>query len=161
MNKGDLWELAAAIVWAVHVLLVDHYSPGHSVGALTFTQVAVSAVLTAIFLPVVWAVGWETPRVAWTANLITAVLITALGATAVAFSIQVWAQRFTTPTHVAILFSLEPVFAALTSFVVYGKWLSGRAIVGAALLLAGILAAELKEPPATPEGATAEFKASR
>jgi drug/metabolite transporter (DMT)-like permease len=160
LNKGDLWELAAAIFWAVHILVVDHCSPGHSVGALTFMQVAVSAVLTTIFLPAVWAVGWETPRVAWTENVIAAVLITALGATAIAFSIQVWAQRFTTPSHVAILFSLEPVFAALTSFVVYGKWLSGREILGAALLLAGILAAELKGPPATPEGATAGFKAS-
>ncbi len=155
LNKGDLWVFGAAILWAFHILLVGHYSPRHSVGALTFMQVAVSAGLTAIFLPVVWKTGLESPRVAWTPNLISAVLITAFGATAIAFSIQVWAQRFTTPAHVAILFSLEPVFAALTSFVVYGQWLSGRAILGAALVLAGILAAELKGPvPTAPEGAT-------
>ena len=154
LNKGDLWVFGAAILWAFHILLVGHYSPRHSVGALTFMQVAVSAGLTAIFLPVVWKTGLELPRVAWTPNLISAVLITAFGATAIAFSIQVWAQRFTTPAHVAILFSLEPVFAALTSFVVYGEWLSGRAILGAALVLAGILAAELKGPaPVAPEAA--------
>jgi drug/metabolite transporter (DMT)-like permease len=154
LNKGDLWVFGAAILWAFHILLVGHYSPRHSVGALTFMQVAVSAGLTALFLPLIWKTGLETPHVSWTPNLISAVLITAFGATAIAFSIQVWAQRFTTPAHVAILFSLEPVFAALTSFVFYGEWLSGRAILGAALVLAGILAAELKGPaPTAPEGA--------
>jgi len=71
---------------------------------------------------------------------------TAVFATAVAFSIQFWAQRHTTPTHAAILFTLEPVFAALTSFVVLHERLGGRALLGAALVLAGILLSELRGP---------------
>jgi drug/metabolite transporter (DMT)-like permease len=75
-----------------------------------------------------------------------AVLITAVLATAVAFSAQVWAQQYTTPTHTAILFSLETVFAALASYVVLRERLGGRALAGATLILVGILLAELKGP---------------
>ncbi len=156
LNKGDLWVLGSAIVWAFHILLVGHYSPRHSVGALTFTQVGVSAGFTALFLPLLWATGMERPHVVWSGSVVTAVLVTAVGATAVAFSIQVWAQRFTTPSHVAILFSLEPVFAALTSLAFFGERLTGRTLAGGALVLTGILVAELKGPaPAAPEEATA------
>lgn len=155
LNKGDLWVMASAVVWALHILAVGHFSPRHSVGALTFSQVAVSAGFTVLFLPLVSVAGWETPRVTWSTAVIAAVIVTAVGATALAFSIQVWAQKFTTPAHVAILFSLEPVFAALTSVLFYGEHLTGRTLTGAALVLAGILMAELKGPaPAAPEAAT-------
>jgi drug/metabolite transporter (DMT)-like permease len=155
LNKGDLWVLGSSVIWAFHIIVVGHYSPRHSVGALTFTQVAVSAGFTALFLPLFSVSGLETPRLVLTGGLIAAVLVTALGATAIAFSLQVWAQRFTTPAHVAIFFSLEPVFAALTSYVFYGERFTGRTFAGAALVLAGIVMAELKGPaPAAPEAAT-------
>jgi len=56
-----------------------------------------------------------------------------------------------TPSHAAILFTLEPVFAVATSYVVLGERLGMRSLLGAALVLAGILAAELLGPPAAPE----------
>jgi drug/metabolite transporter (DMT)-like permease len=155
LNKGDLWVMGSAVVWALHILAVGHFSPRHSVGALTFTQVAVSAGFTVLFLPLVTMAGWEAPRLTWSGAVIAAVVVTAVGATAFAFSIQVWAQKFATPSHVAILFSLEPVFAAFTSVLFYGEHLTGRTIAGAALVLAGIVMAELKGPgPAAPEAAT-------
>jgi drug/metabolite transporter (DMT)-like permease len=155
LNRGDLWVLASTVAWAFHILLVGHYSPKHSVGALTFTQVAVTAGLTGLFLPLLWVTKVEAPRIEWTGSVAVAVVFTAVGATAIAFSIQVWAQRFTSPSHVAILFSLEPVFAALTSFVLLGERLGGRGMAGGALVLLGILLAELKGPrPAAPEAAT-------
>ncbi|HVC00074.1 MAG TPA: DMT family transporter [Candidatus Dormibacteraeota bacterium] len=160
LNRGDLWVLACAVVWAFHILAVGHYSPRLSVGALTFTQVAVAAVLSAVFLPLLRATNLEIPRLAWNRELILAVVVTSLGATAVAFSLQVWAQKFTSPAHVAILFSLEPVFAALTSFAFYGERFTARALAGAALVLAGILLSELKGPaPAAPESAVPEAPA--
>jgi drug/metabolite transporter (DMT)-like permease len=66
--------------------------------------------------------------------------------TALAFSVQVWSQRYLTAAHTGILLTLEPVFAALTSFVWLGERLSGRALLGCVLILTGILVAELKGP---------------
>ena len=56
---------------------------------------------------------------------------------------QAWAQQFTPPTHTALIFALEPVFAWVTSYVVLKERLGGRAAVGAALILGGILLSEL------------------
>jgi drug/metabolite transporter (DMT)-like permease len=61
-------------------------------------------------------------------------------------------QQHTSPSHTAILVSLEPVFAALTSWLLVREHFGGRTLIGAALILAGILLAELKGPaPAVPE----------
>jgi drug/metabolite transporter (DMT)-like permease len=78
--------------------------------------------------------------------------LTGVLATAVAFSVQVWAQQHTSASHAAIVFTLEPVFAALTSFAFFHERLGLRALAGAALILAGILLAEFKGPaPAAAE----------
>jgi drug/metabolite transporter (DMT)-like permease len=146
LNAGDLLVFVCAVFFALHIIFVGRYSPHHSVGALSFLQIATTAALTAVALPLFSLAGWETPHLRLTGELVFAVLTTAVLATAVAFSVQVWAQQSTTPTHTAILFSLEPVFAAVTSYIVLGERLSGRALVGAGLILVGILVAELKGP---------------
>ncbi len=68
-----------------------------------------------------------------------------------AFSIQLWAQRYTTPSHAAILFTLEPVFAAITSYILIRERLSRRTVLGELFVLTGILIAELLDPSAAPE----------
>jgi drug/metabolite transporter (DMT)-like permease len=72
-------------------------------------------------------------------------------ATAIAFSTQLWAQQYTTSSHAAIIFTLEPVFAVITSYLVIGERFDRRSKVGALLVLAGILIAELLGPAAAPE----------
>jgi drug/metabolite transporter (DMT)-like permease len=146
LNVGDVLALGCALMFAFHIILVARYSPRHSVAALSFLQVATTAVLTALCLPVLAVTRWEPPFVRWSPNLIAAVLITAVGATALCFSLQVWAQQYTSPTHTAILFSLEPVFAALTSLIVVHERLGARVLAGATLVFIGILLAELKGP---------------
>ena len=73
-----------------------------------------------------------------------ALLVSSLLSTALAFTVQVWAQRITTATRAALIFALEPVVAWAFSFVVMGERLPPRGILGAILILAGILVAELK-----------------
>jgi drug/metabolite transporter (DMT)-like permease len=86
----------------------------------------------------------EPVHLAWSTNVWVALAVTSLLATALAFSIQTWAQRWSSPTRTALIFSLEPVFAWLTSYLVAGEVLSQRGMAGAALILAGILIVELK-----------------
>lgn len=146
LNIGDFLVLGCAVMFAFHIILVAKYSPRHSVAALSFLQVATTAGLTALCLPVLSATNWEPPRVEWSPDLIAALLITAVGATALCFSLQVWAQQYTSPTHTAILLSLEPVFAALTAVFVAHERLGARVLFGAVLVFIGILLAELKGP---------------
>ena len=143
IGKGDLLTLGCAAAFAVHILLVGHHSRHMDSDWLALLQIAACA---AIACATFW---WlERPSVRWTPAVVWAVAITALPATAVAFWIQTWAQRFTTATRAALIFALEPVFAWLTSFAVAGEILSGRAAAGAVCILAGILLVELKPIPA-------------
>ncbi|MGA2048344.1 MAG: EamA family transporter, partial [Terracidiphilus sp.] len=71
-------------------------------------------------------------------------------ATAAAFSIQSWAQSVLPPTHTALLLTMEPVFAWVTSFLVMHERLGLRAASGAVLILAGIALTELVKQPHVP-----------
>jgi drug/metabolite transporter (DMT)-like permease len=76
--------------------------------------------------------------------VVWAILITGLLATALAFSVMAWAQRYTSAARTALIFMLEPVVAWITSYAIVGEGLSGRAAAGAALILGGVAMAELK-----------------
>jgi drug/metabolite transporter (DMT)-like permease len=154
LNHGDLLVGGCAVVFALHILLVGHFSPKHPVGALSFYQIAMTAALSILAVPVASAAHLEPAKFHPSAQMLAAVVTTAVFATAIAFSIQIWAQQRTTPSHTAIIFSLEPVFAGVTSYVMLGEVLSGRALAGAALILAGIVLAEVMGgSPVAPESA--------
>ncbi|MGB0037033.1 MAG: DMT family transporter [Candidatus Acidiferrales bacterium] len=146
LNRGDPLVLVGAVMFALHVIFISRYVETHSVGALAFLQVATTAALATFFIPILASTGWEPPRIVWTGTLVFAVLITALGSTVIGFSFQTWAQQFTSPTHTAIFISLEPVFAVLTSWLLAREHLNARILLGGALILAGILIAELLGP---------------
>jgi drug/metabolite transporter (DMT)-like permease len=152
LNCGDPIVFGCAVMFALHFIFTGHYVERHSVAALSFLQVATTAVLSALLLPIVTAAGWERPRLHWTGYLVFAILLTAIGATVIGFSLQTWAQQFASPAHAAILVSLEPVFAAATSLVFTRERLGGRVLLGAALILAGILLAEWKASAETQPG---------
>ena len=86
---------------------------------------------------------WRSRSIHFSSRVVWAILITGLICTAAAFTVQAWAQQFIPPTHTALIFALEPVFAWLTSFVVEGERLGLRATLGALLILAGVLVSEL------------------
>lgn len=136
---GDLLVLGCSFAYALHIIVLGHFSSHMTYETLAVNQIATGALLGALTF---WWI--ETPRVRWTPGVLIALAITSLLATALAFSIQSWAQQFTTPTRTAVIFSLEPVFAWLTSFLIAGELLTTRAAAGAALILGGILFVELK-----------------
>ncbi|HEY2351127.1 MAG TPA: DMT family transporter [Candidatus Acidoferrum sp.] len=148
LNRGDPLVLVCALAFALHMILIGRHVARHSVAALSFLQVATTAALSALLLPVASVVGWEQPRIVWSGYVIFAILLTAIGATVIGFSLQTWAQQYAPPSHVAILVSLEPVFAAITSLALRQEHLAARTLLGAGLILAGILLAEWRAPAA-------------
>lgn len=138
VNAGDLLTLACAFGFACHVLALAHFSPRMRFEQLALLQVSFAAVFMAISLPI-----FERPYVHWSARVVLALAVAAVLATAVAFTVQSWAQQFLPATHTAVLFTLEPVFAWLTSWIILGERLGLRSGAGALLILAGIGITEL------------------
>jgi drug/metabolite transporter (DMT)-like permease len=139
VSRGDLLTFFCAIGFAAHIVTLGHFSENMRFQLLSVAQVGTAAVLA---LSSFW---WaETPHVRWRPAVICAILVTGLFATALAFTIQAWAQQYTTSTRTGLIYMLEPVFAWITSYCMVGEGLSGRAAAGAALILGGVVLVELK-----------------
>ncbi|HEY1217439.1 MAG TPA: DMT family transporter [Bryobacteraceae bacterium] len=139
ISRGDLLTLLCAFGFAAHIVTQGHYSGCVSFELLSVTQIATSAVWS-------WSLLWwmEKPHLEWRPSVICAILVTGLLATALAFTIQAWAQRYTTSTRTALIYMLEPVTAWLTSYFLTGEGLSGPAAAGAGLILGGVVLVEVK-----------------
>lgn len=139
ISYGDALTLGCAFAFAWHILVLGRYSAASSFELLAVMQIAVTAALAASLC---W---WVEPfRFTMSLQVWGAVAITGIFSTALAFTVQAWAQRHTTPTRAGLIFAMEPVSAAITSYVVAGEVLPERGIFGAMLILTGILAVELK-----------------
>ena len=145
MNLGDILTFGCAIGFAFHCIALGHVSPRIPFQPLAILQVGFSAVFMAVSLPFI-----ERPHVHVTLRLSIALLIAAALATAAAFSIQTWAQSILPSTHTALLLTLEPVFAWITSFLITGERLGLRPASGAILILVGIAITELIPQPHVP-----------
>jgi drug/metabolite transporter (DMT)-like permease len=138
MNFGDLLTLGCALGFSFHMLALAHFSPRVRFEQLAVLQVGFAAVFMAVSMPV-----FERPYLHWSVRVAVALAIAAVLATAAAFTIQSWAQQYLPPTHTALLLTLEPVFAWITSFLVLGERLGLRSGAGALLIFAGIGVTEL------------------
>ena len=143
IGRGDLLTLLCALCFAVHIVTVGHYS-----GVVQFETLALLQIGTAALLSLASFWWFEPAFVRWSAGVVAGTVFAGLVATAVAFTVQAWAQQYTTSTRTALIYALEPVFAWMTSYLVTGESLSARALAGALLILAGILLVELKPAPA-------------
>jgi len=139
IGRGDILVACSTVAYALHILVLARYTKTADVGWLAVVQIATAAMLG--WLTFWWAAPVE---VRWTGAVWIALAVTSVLATAFAFSALTWAQKYTTATHTALILSLEPVFAWLASYVAAGEVLTGRGIAGAALILGGIVLAELK-----------------
>jgi drug/metabolite transporter (DMT)-like permease len=147
INFGDALTFGCSISFALHCLALSHVSPRISFQPLALLQVGFCAVFMAISLPFI-----EHPYIHFTPQLLLALGIAAALVTAAAFSIQSWAQSILPSTHIALLLTMEPVFAWITSFIVTGERLGLRPASGAILILAGIALTELVPQPHVPTG---------
>jgi drug/metabolite transporter (DMT)-like permease len=136
-GRGDLLVLISAFVQAFHIVMVERYANRFDVFALTFVQVAVAAVA---FGAVSLAFEELTVPRGWT--VWSALIVTGLFAVAFAYVVQVWAQRRVSATRIAIVFSLETVFAGLFGYLLAGDRLGAIGFAGCAAIFAGIVVAE-------------------
>ena len=138
VRQGDALVLGCAVAFAAHILLLGRYAPRFSTYRLAVVQLG-----TAGLVALAWA-GLAGDLVApASAEVWVALAVTSVAASAGAFLVQTRAQREVSPTRTAVILTMEPVFAGLFGFLLAGERLSGRGWLGAGLILAGMLVAEL------------------
>lgn len=138
VNRGDVLTLAGAAFFAVHIVLVGTYTRRFSFVHLVPVQILVVGLLSSAALPLM-----RNQTLHFTGELLMVILVTAVLATSLAFSVQNWAQQYTPASHAALIFALEPVFAAICSRLVFGEHLGVRVLAGSALILLGMVISEI------------------
>jgi drug/metabolite transporter (DMT)-like permease len=144
LTIGDGLVFICAIAFALQIILTGKYSFNFPTLLLTVVQIITVAVLSMIcaFLFEDWQSSF-TSDILLDTNVLTALIITSVFATALAFLIQTSVQKYTNPTRVALIFAMEPVFAAITGFIWAGDRLSISAFAGCLLIFAGMIYAEI------------------
>lgn len=138
INIGDVLSICCALGFALHVLALARTSRRIPFQQMAVLQIGFCALFMAVSTPLL-----ERSWIHLTPRLGVAILLAAVLATALAFTIQSWAQQYLPATHTALILTLEPVFAGITAFVLLHERLGLRGSLGAVLILGGIATAEL------------------
>jgi drug/metabolite transporter (DMT)-like permease len=134
VGYGEGLVLVSAIAFGAHIVALGRWSNGLDSYAMTVVQLAGCALLTGILA---FAQGYELPagNSGW-----PVVFFTAIFATAIAFMVQTWSQAHISSTKVAVILTMEVVFAALFAVIFGGETIRLQALVGGALVLAAMFA---------------------
>ncbi len=146
LNFGDVLVFFCAISFAAHIVVTGKYTPFYSTLLLTIVQIFTVSVLSSISAVLFedWQRAFDS-EVMGNANVFLALIICSIFATALAFLAQTNFQKFTTPTRVALIFAMEPVFAAITGFFWANERLGSKALLGCLLIFIGMILAELPQ----------------
>lgn len=137
-NRGDLFTIFCAFFFAFQIIFVEIYTRRFNFIKLVFAEF-----LTVTILSSVSAFAFENIQITFSSNVVVAILITSVPATALALTVQMWAQRITTATRVGIIFTTEPIFAMLFAYILAREVFGAFEFIGAAIILTGMLMAEL------------------
>lgn len=144
LNIGDGFVFICAISFAFQIILTSKFSSKYPTLLLTVIQILTVAVLSVFFS--ICFEDWQkvlNPQLLFSKDIILALVITGVFATAVAFFVQTKFQKYTSTTRVALIFTMEPVVAAITGFFWAHEHLSYSALFGCMLIFMGMIFAEL------------------
>jgi len=140
-NPGDFLMLLCAFCFAFHIVFVGCYASKVNTTLLSTIQIGTVALISGIA-----GLAFESHLpIRFTTAVWVGLLTTAIPATALAFFVQNTMQKYTTPMHTAVIFSLEPVFAGIAGYFLLGEVLGFRGLLGAALVFLGMVLSELSE----------------
>jgi drug/metabolite transporter (DMT)-like permease len=138
INSGDVLIIVGAVFYAIFIIFTDKFTKSVDSITLGILQLGFAGVWGLLF-----SLFFEKPHLPDTTESWVAVLALSILCSAIGFIGQACAQKYTTPTHTGLIFSLEPVFAALFAFIFVAETLPARGYIGAALILIGVLTAEI------------------
>jgi len=136
---GEFLVFISAIAFAAHILALSKWSSGRDTYAMTIVQLSICALLTG---SISLAQGFQAPP---DSGVWWVVIFTAIICTAVAFIVQTWSQAHMTSTKVAVILTMEVVFAALFAVILGGEVLTLQVLSGGVLVLVAMYLIVIKE----------------
>lgn len=141
-NLGDFLTLLCAFFFAMYVVYLDMISSKYVFWMLLIVQIGVSAFLafgTAIFFDII---NYEPLRINITSQLSFGILYTSIFATLITITLQTKYQKLVTPTKAGIVYSFEPIFAAIIAFIYLSERVTSFGLLGAFLIFIGLIISE-------------------
>ena len=139
---GDTLTLLGALAYAAHIVSISKFGGEVEVLPYSFVQIA-TVMVGCVGLAFVWEGGLALESLSF--DVLQAMLLTGVAATALVLVLQAVAQRFTSPTRAAVVYTMEPVFAVMFGCLLAGDQLTSVAWLGGGLILTGMLTAEIGE----------------
>lgn len=160
IGPGEALTLATAVGFGSHFVITARFARGTPPLTLAAVQLAVCGALSIALLGLDGVLeragATAAPAAPLFAPLPATAWIEAVGmgvvATALTFVLQTWAQRTLSATRVGVIFALEPVFATLFSYLLFGERIGARAALGMGLILAGVIVVGTRGIPAALDG---------
>ncbi|MGK9476497.1 DMT family transporter [Melioribacter sp. OK-6-Me] len=142
-NLGDYLTLICALFFALHVVYMDIISPGHDFWLLFLSQLITVALLAWLAAISFHTVSFETFYLNINGNLINGILYTSVLATFVNFGLQTRFQKEVSPTKAGIIYSFEPIFAALFAYFILNEKITNFGIAGGIFIFSGLIISEV------------------
>ncbi|MDP1720137.1 MAG: DMT family transporter [Candidatus Nanopelagicaceae bacterium] len=139
MGRGELLVLACALAYAGQIIALSKWSKGRDAYALTILQLITCAVLSGL---ATFINGYQLPPDAGVWGVVT---FTAIFATALAFMVQTWSQAHISATKVAVILTMETVFAAVFAVIFGGEHLTLKIVAGGTMVVAAMYMIVLEE----------------
>ena len=138
LEMGDILAFICAVMFALQILIVDHYVPKSYVIVLSCTQNLFAGLISFVFMLIFEGVNLEGIKTAWLPLAYTGILSTGL-----AYTTQMLGQKYIKPTVASLIMSLESVIAAIAAWLIIGQALSLREMLGCALVFVGVIIAQI------------------
>lgn len=144
-NFGDFLTLLCAVLFAFQVVYVDVFTKKYDYMPMVFIQLLITGIGGFLGSILLSSIGLETVKFNLTTNLIFALVYTSVFASIIATIIQLKYQKVVSPTKAGIIYSFEPIMAAVLAFFIVGEKISKFGMFGGVFIVIGLLLSEILE----------------
>lgn len=140
LSRGDAYVFICAILFSVHILVIDYFSPKADGVELSCIQFLTAGVISSVL-----ALIFEKPQLQSFIDGIIPLAYAGIMSSGVAYTLQVVGQKDMDPTVASLILSMESVFSVLAGWIILGQALSGRELLGCALVFGAVILVQLPD----------------
>ncbi|MBR6361208.1 MAG: DMT family transporter [Clostridia bacterium] len=138
VGPGEIFSIFCAVGFAAHILVIDHFCVKTEPVALACTQFLTAGVLSVICMLI-----FEKPQLSEIIDCAVPILYTGIASTGIAFTLQIFGQKYTEPAVASLLMCLESVFSVIFGRIILHDIMGPRALLGCAIMFAGVIMSQI------------------